>query len=341
MERSLYDPGGDALRASVAHVARLDEVLAPTADLDGVARACLTHLALLPGVRRAGVAFTEGAGRRLQFLASDWVGPGLQPGLLPWCHIDAYDDVPLNTVARTGRPEIGSLEELEKRFAGVVARQRDEGTRAMAAVPLPGNGAPLGGLILFFDTDQAFTDDQRRVYDSAARRISDAVRRVTAAAGGRHGSPRPDVRGVGLQAEGHVARCSLDHDPQSAGEARRFLRGRLAEWAVDDDISDNAQLCLSELVNNVIMHARASAELTVGLDGGVLTVVLRDHGGGPPVEADAPVHRPVPDDDPLRVFGRGLTLVDALADRWGTERDAVGTTAWFTLDVVAPRTSAG
>ena len=31
------------------------------------------------------------------------------------------------------------------------------------------------------------------------------------------------------------------------------------------------------------------------------------------------------------VAGRGLTLVDALADRWGTERNEVGTTAWFVL----------
>ncbi len=33
------------------------------------------------------------------------------------------------------------------------------------------------------------------------------------------------------------------------------------------------------------------------------------------------------------MHGRGLLLVEALADRWGSERDAVGTTVWFSLDL--------
>ena len=41
----------------------------------------------------------------------------------------------------------------------------------------------------------------------------------------------------------------------------------------------------------------------------------------------------VEDDDPMRVFGRGLVLVDALSDSWGSVRDAVGTTSWFVLDL--------
>jgi hypothetical protein len=39
------------------------------------------------------------------------------------------------------------------------------------------------------------------------------------------------------------------------------------------------------------------------------------------------------DDDPTKVFGRGLQLVDALAEEWGTERDEQGSTSWFTLAV--------
>jgi hypothetical protein len=36
--------------------------------------------------------------------------------------------------------------------------------------------------------------------------------------------------------------------------------------------------------------------------------------------------------DPLQVHGRGLQLVDALASRWGSERDAHGFSAWFVLE---------
>ena len=34
----------------------------------------------------------------------------------------------------------------------------------------------------------------------------------------------------------------------------------------------------------------------------------------------------------MRVHGRGLQLVEALADRWGSERDAAGTTVWFVIE---------
>ena len=41
----------------------------------------------------------------------------------------------------------------------------------------------------------------------------------------------------------------------------------------------------------------------------------------------------------MRVSGRGLMLVEALADRWGSEVDASGTTAWFVLELDAGSTS--
>ncbi len=33
------------------------------------------------------------------------------------------------------------------------------------------------------------------------------------------------------------------------------------------------------------------------------------------------------------MHGRGLQLVEALADRWGSERDALGTSVWFALEL--------
>ena len=66
--------------------------------------------------------------------------------------------------------------------------------------------------------------------------------------------------------------------------------------------------------------------LTVELEEDQLTVAVRDRGAG-----DVPGL--VEDEDPLKVFGRGLQLVDALADRWGTEQDESGTTSWFALRV--------
>jgi anti-sigma regulatory factor (Ser/Thr protein kinase) len=127
------------------------------------------------------------------------------------------------------------------------------------------------------------------------------------------------------------AALDLEADPTAAGTARRFLRRQLEEWGVDDEAVDNALLCLSELVNNVIMHARTASRLTVSLEDGRLWVMVRDLGGAVPGGATS--HQPIQDTDEFRVFGRGLTLVDALSDDWGSERDAVGTTAWFAFEV--------
>lgn len=82
-----------------------------------------------------------------------------------------------------------------------------------------------------------------------------------------------------------------------------------------------------------MIHAGTSSELTLNLEGEVLTVVVRDLGGSTrPGDVDSTVHLSE-DEDPLRVFGRGLVLVDALAARWGSEADATGTTSWFVLEL--------
>ncbi|GAA1139591.1 ATP-binding protein [Nocardioides aquiterrae] len=272
-------------------------------DVDTVVSAALRELIGIPGVRRAAVALSEGGGRRLRFRSSDGG---------PWCHIDAYDDVPLTTVVRTGVPLLGGLDALPERFAGMAERQRAEGTVALAVLPLPGRHAPIGGVVLYFDAEQRFDDHQREQLEAAAHRIADSLRRVRLA-------PEPD----GITQD---ATLRLEDDPQSAGRARHFLRGLLIAWRVGDDDRDAAELCLSELVTNALVHAGTYSVLTVSLADGVLTVQVRDHG----IAGDAV---PVDDDDPLRVFGRGLQLVDALADSWGSDHDEAGTTSWFSLDV--------
>ncbi len=334
---------GKTPRAPLGHLSRLGFALRSAADIDEVAHSVLLDLVTLPDVGRVGIGLSEGAGRRLRFVhrnapTDDASGDSSDDGAaLAWWHIDAYDELPLTTVVRTGEPVLGSLEELEPRYPEIVARLRKGSTRAMAAWPLPGIGSPVGGIVVFFDAPQAFGEAQRRLLEATARRISEAVRRVRMVAGRGPGDVAPDD--PTLIGDGECVRLLLEGDPRASGAARRFLREQLDRWEVDEDTSDSAQLCLSELVTNAVIHARTSCELTVQLEAGLLTVVVRDLGGSSRA-ADPASYLPVPDDeDPLRVFGRGLTLVDALADRWGSERDASGTTAWFALELDNPQAS--
>lgn len=281
----------------------------------------MAALRTLPGVRRVGIALTEGGGRRLRFTADE---RRREMGF-EWCFVDAYDDVPLNTAIRTGQPVLGVFDELADRYPAFVARQRGTTTEGLAALPIITAGQTLGGYVLFFDRPQAFDDEQQVELTRLGEELGVALRR----------SQRDRTRtGVDLAAEpvppgAQVAVHDVPGDPAGVGAARRFLRRTLEEWGVDDDTTDSAELCLSELVTNVVMHTQAGCGVRVLLDQGVLTTTVRDYG----TQEATPVDE---GEDPLRTHGRGLLLVDALAARWGSELDSVGTTVWFMLEAGRP-----
>ena len=286
-------------------------------DVTTWAEDALASLSGLPAVRRVGLALTEGGGRRLRFTASDRHGGER----LDWCHVDAYDDVPLNTAVRTGKPVLGALRDLSRRYAQFVDRQRGTPTVALAAVPIVSTDNALGGFVLFFDRPQAFDFGQRRGLYRLGEELGDALRRAQ----------RGEVRSsVGLSSEpvpagALVAHHDVTFETSAVREARRFLRGTLHEWAIDEDTTDSAVLCLSELVTNALIHTNAGCAVRVLLDQGVLTTTVRDNGASDAAPAE-------PLEDPLRVHGRGLHVVDALATRWGSDLDTVGTTVWFVLE---------
>lgn len=303
--------------APLGHLSRLGFALVGASGIDEIATCLFRDLGALPGVGRIGFALSEGGGRRLRFTASD---RPLEDGRAEWCLIDAYDDVPITKVVRTGEPVLGPRDGLDAQYAEFAARQPDE-VKALAVVPLPGIGSPIGGLVVYLEDEWDFDESQRQLLDATARRTAEAVRRVRVGGSGyTEDEPAlPDEAAL-------TARITLHDDTTAPRAARRFLRDFLAEAGVSEDVSATAELCLSELVTNAVVHAGTRSELRATLDGG-LTVAVRDHGG------PAPDAAPDEDPDPLRVHGRGLLLVEALADRWGSERDAVGTTVWFSLDL--------
>src|SRR6266487_1789634 len=95
--------------------------------------------------------------------------------------------------------------------------------------------------------------------------------------------------------------------------ARAFVAETLTAWNVQADKVEAAQLVVSELVTN-----------------GAVLVQVSDGGPG------EPERRPHPDPRTGQT-GRGVWLVDAFAERWGTEmhgRD--GKTVWCELSIESP-----
>ncbi len=118
-------------------------------------------------------------------------------------------------------------------------------------------------------------------------------------------------------------RATLSADPEQVAEARRLVAGYLRERGEDD--GEVAVLLVSELVTNAILYGRAPLELRAHTEGSALRVEVRDQ-----EPASPPVLRG--DVNLTEIGGRGLQLVDTLADRWGWSAEATGKVVWFELD---------
>lgn len=154
----------------------LAAALGQTCTPDDVARVALTVAPQIPGVLRAGMAVSQGAGRQLRFAASD--GDALADGHVRWCQIDGLADVPLAKTTRNGvGVYLGSLDELFARYPQIAEKQRALGTRALATLPLGVSDEKLGGMLLSFDSERDFDPGERAYLEAFTAQISQALRR--------------------------------------------------------------------------------------------------------------------------------------------------------------------
>lgn len=120
----------------------------------------------------------------------------------------------------------------------------------------------------------------------------------------------------------------LPAQPSSVGAGRRFLRSTLGVWGrSDDQLCDTACLLASELLSNAVNHSCGPVRLRVRQAGRELSVEVCD---GSPV---LPQARFASHD---AESGRGLLLVDSLAEAWGTLPTAEGKAVWFSLSLPPP-----
>ena len=117
------------------------------------------------------------------------------------------------------------------------------------------------------------------------------------------------------------ARIDLAPEPQSVAVARRFVADILTEWSLDE-LADQVRLAVSEILTNAVRHARGPIGLRLHRTAREITVEITDDSTHVP-QRRAP--------DPQDENGRGLMLVEALTDAWGTRPTDTGKTVWFTL----------
>jgi hypothetical protein len=135
----------------------------------------------------------------------------------------------------------------------------------------------------------------------------------------------PSVDGRSLGAE---VLADFLPEPKAPRDARRFVSDTLRRKGHDAGLINDAQLVVSELATNAVIHARSA--FSVG--------VRSSHRGARLSVRDASPRRPViPGRASETGRGRGLRLVAALAADWGVlEAATTGKTVWAELE---PRAS--
>jgi anti-sigma regulatory factor (Ser/Thr protein kinase) len=125
-------------------------------------------------------------------------------------------------------------------------------------------------------------------------------------------------------------RCRLGQaDLRAVTETRHALRTLLEHWGKPGRV-ETAELLATELVTNALLHTDGDAVLTATAGPHSLLVEVRDF------TTHVPRPRtPSPEDE---THGRGLMLVQCLADAWGVHAQGVergegsGKTVWFELE---------
>jgi len=121
---------------------------------------------------------------------------------------------------------------------------------------------------------------------------------------------------------------SFPCNPASVRPARHFVLQAVGD--IPARLRDAVAVMTGELTMNAIEHARTGFTITVTLSGGIIRVEVTDG------DQNHPVPRPMP--PPSSPRGRGLPILDHLADDWGITPapHSRGKSIWFTIAMPSP-----
>lgn len=105
--------------------------------------------------------------------------------------------------------------------------------------------------------------------------------------------------------------------------ARRFVEEVLKRFGYSRSAIEDAQLVISELVSNAVIHARSPLSVSISPERAMLRLAVADQSGAlPPLRASSSV---------AADGGRGLSVVASLAQDWGAVATEHGKVVWAEL----------
>ena len=114
-------------------------------------------------------------------------------------------------------------------------------------------------------------------------------------------------------------------EPSSTRQARQRVSAALEARSLDA-AAPTAELVVSELVTNAVLHARTPIEVRLTVRPDLVRIEVHDG------TSRRPPRRYFSDE---ATSGRGLRLVEELSEAWGVEMDGAGKTVWAELSTSA------
>ncbi|WP_226599984.1 SpoIIE family protein phosphatase [Streptomyces violascens] len=134
------------------------------------------------------------------------------------------------------------------------------------------------------------------------------------------------------QGGGRLRQHVAQNDPEALSSSRHMIRAAVRAWGARER-SDEIELAADELITNALMHTDGGAIVTIRVLSGLerrLRVEVEDRSSALPRRREA---------GSSGVSGRGLMLVDRLADVWGVESRGSGKCVW--CEFVVPERGTG
>lgn len=120
-----------------------------------------------------------------------------------------------------------------------------------------------------------------------------------------------------------MLQLEVDDDPADLARLRAYVHSIAALFELSNAVTGDLVFVASELVSNVVQHARTGSVVTIRRSGNLLRVSVADYSTKPP-RMRTGAQRDL----------SGLALIEALSTRWGwTDHGKSGKTVWATLDL--------
>ena len=123
----------------------------------------------------------------------------------------------------------------------------------------------------------------------------------------------------------------VDHSLHGPAQARSAVAACAARLGLDAD-ADDLLLVVSELVTNAVLHGLPPVRVRLRSAADALSVEVFDQGHVLPDRGDG---------EPDQESGRGLLLVEVLANRWGSRASGAGKVVWAELPLPDPDADPG